>query len=266
MPLLVMLIAFMSTMIISAPVRDAFSNISFTFELPQFSFTNPLHFFQIALDDLTQFGFMIWGITQMFANAFSQGFNSAANNVSTSTFTFANFISFCASLIWSAIQFAVHEIATVLGIIAQFFTTFALSCVKFIDACLSITTHSAVAVGQWFAKTMQNTVQLTIFISLVLIHYAVIVILTIWDAIIFTGKLISNAVITSATYIGSVIAHVTSAIIHVIEIPFKVLYAFWLLIKPYVAIFGNHVKMSGGDFSNMFTSLGKVASLVSRPK
>src|SRR5579872_332283 len=58
-PLLIMLIAFMSTIVISTPLRDSFANIRFNFELPQFSLNNPLSFFETAWTDIVQLGLVI---------------------------------------------------------------------------------------------------------------------------------------------------------------------------------------------------------------
>ncbi len=66
--------------------------------------------------------------------------------------------------------------------------------------------------------------------------------------------------------IVATISHITAAVVHVIKIPFKILYAFWLQIKPYMMIFGHHIQMSGSDLSNGFASLGKFGSLISSSK
>ena len=66
--------------------------------------------------------------------------------------------------------------------------------------------------------------------------------------------------------IARAIAYAFAAIMHFIEIPFKILYAYGLLLKPYVIILGNHIAMTGNDFSHGIDSFEKAAVLLSSSK
>src|SRR5258708_2633956 len=94
-PLLIMLIAFMSTLVISAPLRDSLENIKFTFELPQFSFSNPLPFFETAWRDIMQIGIVLWTIGLIVGMTILQYLTSMTQKITYGTILLRNFIILC---------------------------------------------------------------------------------------------------------------------------------------------------------------------------
>src|SRR5258708_17588162 len=81
LPLLVMFIAFMSPMIISTPFRDTLSNVKFTFELPEFSLTNPLSFIQSLAGDITHVSLLCWTLMLDAYGTFSQTLIALFNSI-----------------------------------------------------------------------------------------------------------------------------------------------------------------------------------------
>ncbi len=266
LPLLVMVIAFMSTMIISTPLRDSFTNISFTFELPRFSLTNPLLFFQTMLTDLTQIGFVTWSITLAFAKAISQSFTSTSTAVTNGTFSLVQLLQFSANLIGNILLFIIFETSRGIGFLTQFVTFITIAGFVFLNACFTFIAGFTIAIGQIIAAFTQVVVHQIIFIVTLAIHSVVIATIAVINFIAFIGKTIVTAIVSTTAFVWLQITRFVLAVVHIIEIPFRVLYAFWLLIKPYVDFFGKHVQMSGADFSNMFNSFYRLASVMTTQK
>ena len=78
-------------------------------------------------------------------------------------------------------------------------------------------------------------------------------------------KAIVSTVVTVGTFIGDKVSAFFNGLVSLIEIPFKLLWKFWVQIKPYMDILGKHIGMTGADLQNGFASWGKVASLVPPP-
>ncbi len=243
-PLLVMLIAFMSTITISNPFRDSLSNINFIFELPQFSFSNPLSFIQSIISDITQASFVGWTILLAMYTTFLQSLSVFSKALTHELLALENIVEFQKNAAQNTITYNVQEFATGVSMLEQIMIMIT-----------TVVTHFAYFIGQNLSALAIATVQTISLISSYLSHI-----------ILFTSITIFNFIFMIGETIGIWLVSIDNYIVHVIEIPFKVLYAFWLQIKPYVDFFGKHVQMTGSDFANGFTSFGKVISFVSHAK
>lgn len=242
LPLLIMLIAFMATLVISAPLRDQLSHIRVSFTLPEFSLDNPLNANKALLTNTIQGSAALW--------------------------------TACVTLFVILGQSLGKISVTIIHLFALFDPR---------PLFLLIGT-SVMTVGDIFVQMINLLMQSLIKISALLVHYIILI-----SSLIVTGVTIVSSIIIQlvGTFvhfllmiaqvigawllsvivaIGKAIDTIVLTIVHVIEIPFNVLGAFWEQIKPYITIFGKHVQMSGSDLSNGFASWGKVASLMSSPK
>ena len=69
---------------------------------------------------------------------------------------------------------------------------------------------------------------------------------------LFTGTIMVIMFIVNA------IVAFTDAVVRFISIPFQILGAFWIKIKPYVDILGDHMQMAGADLSNGVNSFNEL--------
>lgn len=261
-PLLIMLIAFMSTLVISAPLRDSLENIKFTFTLPQFSLSNPLPFFETAWGDITQIGIVSWTIMQIAGVTIAQSLISITQKITYGIILISHFLILSGSGIGNSLQYMLKEFLFGIQLIYEGITFVLAECGLAIDFTLQTITAAAITAGQFFAKTTLSLSNAILHFSLLAIHYIMIAALAVTHFIAIIVAIIWKSLVFTAVSISTFFTHVFTAIVRVIEIPFKTIYTFWIAIKPYVNFFGDHVKMSGNDFSNMVTSLGKVSSLV----
>jgi len=266
LPFLIMLIAFMSTIIISAPFRDTLSNISFTFELPQFSLSNPLYFFQTLASDFSQIGLVMWTITQAVSGTLVQNVALTTGSVTSGIFLAINFLFICITGVLSGFFFVAQQMFLGVSSINQFSLFLQTATFEALYACALWISEETVLSGQFiFLKTIFGAQQFLLLLNY-LSHITAFVLISIAHFLMFIGQVVLNAILSTITFIASVINHTGLAIVHTVEIPFKTLAAFGLLLKPYVAIFGKHVQMAGSDFSNGFSDMGKVTSLLSTHK
>jgi hypothetical protein len=293
MPILVMIIAFMATIVISTSFRNALTQIHFHLEFPTISFRNPVIAIQTITQDSIQIGIVIWTMvitTTLFIVR-------AIGNIGDSFISFSklldprpllstggHFFISLSSFIWNILillekgtalynstltqtkitieSWLISElIAAVLGVMNIFSfaaqgilvamtTLWQIIAAAFVFS-IAFVINATVVVAHILVVTTEFIGNLVFTITLTMIHFLVVVLLTIWRGITF-----------AMTTVIATLNNVFSAIVHLIEIPFKVLYAFWLQIKPYVMIFNRHIKMTGGDLSNGFMSLGKINSIV----
>jgi len=311
MPILVMIIAFMATIIISTSFRNALTQIHFHLQTPQISFRNPLSAMQTVTQDSIQIGVAIG--TMIITTTFFIG--KTIQNAEISIISFAKFldprplfftasqftVSF-ANLSWNILMLiekgiilynntvAQTKIAIALWILSGvrmisldlmsisslalqgvlaiviaiwqmiisafiFLMTLTVNVVIVASQVITAVIEFIQAEGTAFAYTVASIAEfighIVFAITLTLFHFLEVILLAVWNGAVF-------AWITTIT----TISHVVATIVHFIEIPFNILYAFWLQIKPYVMIFNTHVQMTDNDLSNGFTSLGKIGSII----
>jgi hypothetical protein len=124
-----------------------------------------------------------------------------------------------------------------------------------------------VSIGLQFTLTitvtlLQIIIKIIILIAQTTTNVAYIVFTTFARISIITLHSILFVLDAIEAWINSVVR----AIVHVIEIPFNILDSFGLAMKPYIDFFGRHVAMTGEDFSNGVSSIGKAASYMSTSK
>jgi hypothetical protein len=114
---------------------------------------------------------------------------------------------------------------------------------------------AAIFVAQTIATLVMYVANLVITVVTVVFRFMAMIGVTIWSMLV-----------SVSTAIATTTQHIFNALVYLIELPFKIIFAFWLRIKPYVDVFARHVEMTGSDLSNGFTSMGKVASLMGATK
>ncbi len=84
--------------------------------------------------------------------------------------------------------------------------------------------------------------------------------LFIFEKTIWLFMVLLNGTITVLLFIVHAVSAFADGVVRVVMIPFQVLGAFWLKIKPYVDILGAHMGMAGADLANgvdSFNELGE---------
>lgn len=301
MPVLVMIIAFMATIVISTSFRNSLTNMHITFQFPEISWHSPLEASKSFLQNTTQIGIALssgsiallvtaenllrnmrgivaTGITSINVAPFLLSGEHVAINTTIFLKTFFSLlisflyqdtvlytktiilgegaiVSFAISTVLTAITYGgyiltecLKEVILLIGILERVVTT----AFVFISSFAFETFDTGTQV---IAHFIQTAIQLVIFAGSALFvsinQFITLCIQFLWGGIMFVVNVI-----------GITVGNIAAAIIHFIEIPFRILNMFWLQIKPYVIILGKHVQMTGGDFSNGFNSLEKFPSLI----
>lgn len=273
LPLLVLLIALMSTIIISTPFRNSFSQIRFSyeipqisFEIPQLSFTNPFSFLQSLMFALLQTATDFWSVLQVFSGFIVQFARQIFETISYALSNLTHIFVLELLISYHAVIFIAQELFTGLDIIVQVFLVgeyFFINIAKNITAFIvTVATGAGMSIVNGLLSIEHGAIALAGY----LFQWTGMISIAIYRVSVLIGNLIWTNVITVATFIEIAIHNFFITLVHIIDIPFKILYAFWLQIKPYVDFFGRHVQMTGVDLSNGFASWGKVASLMSSSK
>ena len=273
LPLLVLLIAFMSTIIISTPFRNSFSQIRFSyevpqisFEIPQLSFANPFSFLQSLTLAFIQTVTDLWSVLQVFSGFIVQFSRQIFETISYALSNLANIFVLELLISYRAVTFIAQELFAGLDIIAQVFLIGEYFFVNIAKNITAFIVTIAIGVGMSIVNVLFSVEHGTITLVGYLLQWTEMISIAIYRVSVLTGNLIWTNVITVTTFIETAIHNFFITLVHIIDIPFKILYAFWLQIKPYVDFFGKHVQMTGMDLSNGFASWGKVASLMSSSK
>jgi hypothetical protein len=292
LPILIMAVAFMATIIISPSFRNTFSNFKFILhpiqfpvlqipklQLPTFSIGNPLLFFQTIIFDINQLNAglvniftALWiSLSTFFVASFSATGSAAARNIvifdprpllntlSSDSATVGYSLFYAGSFVT---LYIVDTCKTLLHL-SLFSQTTSINEVSFV---LSYIVH-AISIGFQLILTITSTLLQIIIKTIIFIaQFTTNVAYIVWAMLFRIVTIVWQAIFSIITAIGSWISSVVHAIVHIIEIPFKTLDAFGLAMKPYVDFFGRHVAMTGEDFSNGVSSIGKAASYMSTSK
>lgn len=286
LPLLIMSIAFMTTMIISTPFRNSLSNFKFTIQLPQLSLNNPILFFQSLIFNIAQVGVIceaiVVSIWENIIHIFETIIYTATQDftilnplpilkiIENNLITTGNFLLYLAQLIREG-QLITYKITIQL----LFFTfSFAQTEINFLTL---IIIHAVIFIGQFTVAVAgilwQTIIASALFITQVITTASIVVFQVFIELMIFLSKVILSATIVIGTWIISIINTITftinnvvNSVIHTIEIPFNVFGAFGIQMKPYVDFFGHHVEMTGQDFDKGLNDLGQFTSYMSSAK
>jgi hypothetical protein len=261
-PLLIMLIAFMSTIIISTPFRDSISNINFnfTFKLPQFSFSNPLNSIQSLLNDFAQIGIFMSALLLAIYGVLMQSL-SVLSTILTHEFsiTQTNIITQKDASVNGA-SFIIQEFSKELNLLEQFIVSIGLYCEFTAKIVASSFINIFIIIGQIFVAIAISVAQIIVYVSITVAGFIISLVLSIFHFISIILVAIWRTIATIGNYLLVSITRIVMAIVHTIEIPFKILAAFGLALKPYVDIINHHIQMSGADFTNGVNDLGKAAA------
>jgi len=310
-PILILLIAFTATLVISSSFRNTFSHIQINFQLPQISIPH-IFFPKISFPDLSLYVQEFESGTVSFSTVLSAILLSSMPTVAKTSmllskeslllirlldprpfYTLSDILIFEAGkLIFSITELALSALWMFFVMSFQKSISFGTATQSDIFRIVATTTNTLLAIVQIGIKectaVLSNFVQMVLSFFLLceviaengflqILHAAISFFIfcgitigntftQILHAIIFTVTILWSWIDISVSTAFWAIMYTLKAIIHVIEIPFTVLNAFWLQIKPYVIIFERHIAMTGNDFSNSVGSFEKVTSLLSSTK
>ena len=272
LPMLIMVIAFMATIIISTSFRDSFAKIRFTFQPPQISISDPalllVTLSEIILTD-------VYHIFASIASAFGECIDilnpmPAVNVIGDWSFVFGNFIFAVVNVVIQAMVNSVNALAQLLS--SVFFEV-----TNGVSLIISLFTNIFTQTGLWMIEFLKIAAQIIInalifSIKIVLLTNGIILSAFLQIAIMLI-KVITSVAIFAWTWIGfglnlllNFLGTVIHKIITAIEIPFKVLGAFGMRMRPYADMLGQHIEMTGKDFTNGLKDLGNVTSSMRPPK
>ena len=293
MPLIIMLVAFMTTLVISAPLRNSLSTIRVTFQMPDFSLVIPFAVINNIFQEMNHGMLHVGTIT----NTIFAGFAKFAPLIEGGVFRLIQlldplpFYSFTSRslislslVIWSFNGAILQSIQILFVLLVHNLLMIGNFVVTIIQRTSSILLNTLDMTGQMMITTVTAIGNDLVSFAEIIVHFFVSVFLVIYQlllntAIIITQALLSTAeicihfliVLTQILWTGllftirtitEAINHAVNTIIYYIEMPFKNIYAFWLVMKPYVDIFNRHIRMTGNDLSNGFASLGNFGNLI----
>jgi len=269
-PLIVLLITFMVTIVILLPLRNSLTHIHITFQAPDISFRNPVTFIQTVTQTLLQ----IRGTLETATITTYTLSMQARDAIAESAIASSNYL-------WNSILIAEQTfIVTSIGVmqifllLGSYFVSGVYSLLSFIIQISIVgqinALHLFLSVIISAVQTLINTLFIiwNILINAALIAFQAIHIagLFVFAKLLAVSGVVWTFLVTVFNAIATAVIHGITSFIHFVEIPFKILDAFWLQIKPYVVILGQHIQMSGNDFTNGLKSLEKVGTLLSSQK
>lgn len=264
LPFLVLAIALFTTLIISHNLREQDLVIEFAFQLPTFS-TEPFEQFIASIPSLltqpTAFVASLWTL------------------VIESVIGFGVFVSDASTAAATVIVSAIAQIATMLDPRPV------------ITAMGNGITSGGTAIGTFFVQLFEAIVFAINYIIQSLLAFFVLIgqaisfaASLVYSAVVFVMNAILDALIVVANTLTAITITVYQAIAAAVQFtivkvnafvdatlyflgtPFRMLAAFWEVIKPYVEIFMQHLQMAGADLNNGFKALSNFSSIIGPTK
>lgn len=265
-PLMVMLITFMLTIVISTPFRDALSNTRFNFQFLQFSFDNPVVFIQSIVVNIVQASIFTWTVILVICRAFMQSISTFSNSAERTLIIVQNNIAIQKEVSLNFIKLFGQETTKTFTIVEQIFSGVRYYLIFSIQTVATVILTTIRYIEQFIIFVAISITKTITLIFFYVFHLLLIVALTVSNFSSFIGEMIWSILVSIGNVISTTTQHILNAVVNLIELPFKVIYVFLLQIKPYIDVFAKHIQMTGNDFSNGFTSIGKVASLMDASK
>lgn len=286
LPMLIMVIAFMATIVISTPFRNSLSHVRLTFQLPQLSLENPILFVQTLIFDISQVGSLLSAIITAIWMGMYDFFTAAGSAIVQSIYSLnpmpllrfigesfivvGTFFVSCADIVVLTISSAFVQLAQSLS---SAFTMTGSATVGLTSSIFQV----ALIVGQFIItavsliiQTLFNaanfSTQITLWTSTIVLHTIIIITSVAIQFIIFVGGIALSLISYAFIETSQVISDGLNKLITVIEIPFKILGSFGLKMKPYVDVFMKHIEMTFQDLSDGFHDLGEVSKSMSSSK
>lgn len=287
LPVLITAIAFMATLVISSPLRNSLTSFRFSLPFPQLSFSNPFLFFQTFGGDVLQVYTAFITLVTAILTSINTFTAISINNVThirpainyqppVISFNFAWLFAFenmISTTFLYLFQNLLKGLVTVDHLVLSFYKVIHLINTSFnmVIASLAITTATSLDTFIITSADVISEITLVVWqfiaqISILIFHETIVIAGVISHIVLEIGHAILTSIIFIINAIVRFIIQTTDEIISVIEIPFKILANFFLILKPYFIILGNHIQMAGGDLNNGFVSIGKVSTELSPPK
>jgi hypothetical protein len=291
-PVVIMMIAFGATVVISTSFREFLTHFTFSFRMPQITFSYQVNNTAV-LSDITNLTKELWemilaiflSITGFFAANSETAFRLlllldprplylAGDGMFVMVVVllkdlYVLVLPDCAVLFFASL----HFLSIAENYIASLFATVRSVIVYGFLILFQIAKVFAKASGQTaVSKTGEGIHDASNFIFY-LGHMIIFACGILMHCLIFAGMTISYVFqqIMEAIFISfndvtdiiiTAVRNASGALIHVIEIPFNILAAYWIVLRPYVLIFNRHVQMSEIDLSKSFVSLLKIGSFL----
>lgn len=286
LPVLIMTVAFMATLVISAPLRNSLQNIKFSFALPQFSLNNPLPFFEIYLTDALQFFELVITFTRTLNTIFNNFLFNTFLTISHIRLTFyyqptTNFLidgllttgGFISYLITDVVQALTESYTTVLHSVQYISSTINLINNTFNLFIVYLFTYLTQFIVTIFLALSKTIADMAVSSGQVIYRASITLFQILLSSSIIIGHVIFLAAYTIGTWLVflvdslfNTIAKIINEIIYVIEIPFKILENFFISMRPYFDILGRHIQMVGSDFTNSAKSFENATVYISSSK
>ena len=286
LPILIMAVAFMATITISAPFRNFFVNFRINLQLPQIALSNPLPFFQSVYFDLIQSYLISTQVITAIVTSLFHTFDSATTAAKQGLAIFnpqplfallTNSFVVLGNSLWNATLFISKNLLLAGRTTIHFFLfmlSFTLSNANFASILI---VHILFFIGQCIISSatiaLQFVFKFAIAASQFITNVSVFIFQILLQIITILFTIIASVTVSLWVWLYSVIVATTQAIntaftntLHVIEIPFKILEAFGLAMKPYVDMLDHHMLLSGEDFTKGFSNIGKIIAFMSSSK
>ena len=244
LPPVIMIIALMATVVITAPAHNPLADIKFNFDLSNLSLRNPLSLLQQygnTMQDM--YGIISIAVLAFFATVFhtSQSVAAAGSSAASTLDPRPLFVSLGASIITAG----------------NAFFSFLQTCFLYVQMLLS---QMFTAIVFAFNIIGANTVIVfhgTIYGLSVGIHAITAVILFIYHGIVNSVQAFFGWVWFVRTAFTNWLTHTTQSLVRAIEWPFQAAGAYLSQYKPMTDILGQHMMIALNDTGACFANLSK---------
>lgn len=180
-----------------------------------------------------------------------------------------NSLLFLSNIIWSNFVILIKCIYIIYNISLNLIIIIDSSLLSAANYFFLISTHLLINVFITIINLVKYVVLSLYSSTLILFHFLLVSINTLYQNYIQIFSTIKRSISSTlldvfiflkltVTYILYGLIQMVNKIIYTIEIPFKIVFAFGLLLKPYFDIFTLHIRMSGEDFSNTLSDFSKI--------
>jgi hypothetical protein len=250
MPLIILAVALFTTLLMNMNLRDTAFDIRFTFLLP-FTIDDILARFTALPNVFAQPGAFILGAGAELFKGVSQLLLLAGQGIlQLASLVDPRPLIITAGQGATTLQESLRALMAAIGYgIASLLVTF----MQDLTIAMSLLTQGlSVSISILAGEKQQSDLLIGIHAN-ELYHLLAVGSLFVWNLL--------TLVVTS---ILSGITAVIDSVISVVRIPFDAMGSLWQQVKPYVAIFGKHIRMSGEDFSNGIESLNTLGAVLQK--
>lgn len=253
LPLLIMIIALMTTLAISSPIRMTLSNIHFNFNLSSLFLQNPLPLFQTIGENIAYYSLALVG-----------GLMTGVSTI-TKVIVLLNPTPLF-DLIGSTVQTSISSLAYLFSVLFNALALAAGWALQFVQTLIQNVIFNIIFNAQ-FIFTGIVTVGNEVVQGVVIIAGAVSTLA------LFFYHMLSLVVIAIGDWFGALFVaistwfnHMVQTVSYLISWPFKVLAAYLMQYKPMADTLGKHLNLAFHDMGVCFATFGKTLGSLSSTK